>query len=77
MSESKIHHLSNKFVTRLLISEQKEHHIEVCQDLCQYTNDDSSLISRVVVMEKALHPYSARMHGSTAAQSRAYVTVFC
>ena len=37
-----------KFVPRLLIPEQKEHHAAICQELRQRTLDDPSFVSRVI-----------------------------
>eukprot|EP00106_Octopus_bimaculoides_P001199 XP_014768641.1 PREDICTED: uncharacterized protein LOC106868045 [Octopus bimaculoides] len=40
--------VSTKFVPHLLTTEQKEHRVDVCQDLRQRAADDSSFMSRII-----------------------------
>ncbi|XP_014775261.1 protein GVQW3-like [Octopus bimaculoides] len=42
-----------KFVSCLLTTEQKEHLVEICQDLHQPTADDSSFILRIISGERS------------------------
>ncbi|XP_014768034.1 protein GVQW3-like [Octopus bimaculoides] len=37
-----------KFVSRLLTTEQKEHHVEVCQDIRQFVAVDVYFMSRII-----------------------------
>jgi len=48
-----MHHVAAKFVPRLLTPEQKEHHVAICQELCQRAVDDPSFMSRVITGEES------------------------
>jgi len=43
-----MHRVAAKFVPRLLTLKQKEHHVAICQELCQHAVDDPSFMSRVI-----------------------------
>ena len=48
-----MHRVAAKFVPRLLISEQKEHCVAICQELHQRALDDPSFMSRVVTGDES------------------------
>jgi histone-lysine N-methyltransferase SETMAR len=48
-----MHHVTAKFVPRLLTPEQKEHHVAICQELCQRAVDDPSFMSRVIIGDES------------------------
>jgi len=48
-----MHRVAAKFMPRLLIPEQKEHHVAICQELCQRALDDPSFMSRVITGEES------------------------
>jgi len=45
--------IAAKFVPRLLTPEQKEHHVAICQELCQRAMDDPSFMSRVITGDES------------------------
>jgi len=48
-----MHRVAAKFVPRLLIPEQKEHCIAICQELRQHALDDPSFMSRVITGDES------------------------
>jgi len=48
-----MHRVAANFVPRLLTPEQKEHHVAICQELCQHALDDPSFMSRVITGDES------------------------
>jgi len=48
-----MHRVDAKLVPRFLTFEQKEYHVEVCQEFCQRALDDPSFMSRVITGEES------------------------
>ena len=48
-----MHCIAAKFVPRLLTPEQKEHRVEICEELCQRALDDPSFTSRVITGDES------------------------
>jgi len=48
-----MHRIAAKFVPRLLIPEQKEHRVEICEQLRQHALDDPSFMSRVITGDES------------------------
>ena len=53
MCDLNMHRVAAKFVPTLLIPEQKEHRVAICQELCQHALDDPSFMSRVITGNKS------------------------
>jgi len=49
-----MYRVAAKFVPRLLTPEQKEHRVEICQELHQRAPDDPSFMSRVISGDESL-----------------------
>lgn len=47
-SELHMHRIAAKFVPRLLTADQKEHRVEICQDLRQRVANDPSFLAKIV-----------------------------
>jgi hypothetical protein len=48
-----MHCIAAKFVPRLQTPEEKEHHVAICEELCQRALGDPSFMSRVITGDKS------------------------
>jgi hypothetical protein len=47
-AELGMHHVAAKFVPRILIADQKQQHVNVCEELHQIASDNATFLSRVI-----------------------------
>jgi hypothetical protein len=53
-----MHHVTAKFVPRILTGEQKQQRVDICEELCQIASDDTTFLSRVMTGdEKWIYDY--------------------
>jgi hypothetical protein len=48
-----MHLFAAKFVSRILTTEQKEQHINMCEELCQIASDNATFLSRVITGDES------------------------
>jgi hypothetical protein len=53
IAELGIHHITAKFVPRILTANHKQQRINVCDGLCQIVSDDVTFLSRVISGDKS------------------------
>ena len=46
--ELKMHRVAAKFVPRLMTSDQQAHHVQVCQDLLDHSENDKEFLSKII-----------------------------
>lgn len=69
-----MHREATKFVSRLMMTEQKEHHIQVCQKLLEHAEGDENFLSLIITgneswfydynseTKSSLHNRSTKLH---------------
>ena len=53
MEELGMHHVTAKFVPRILTADQKQQHINICTELHQLASDDETFLSRVITGDES------------------------
>jgi len=48
-----MHHVTAKFVPRILTADQKQQHINICTELHQLASDDETFLSRVITGDES------------------------
>jgi hypothetical protein len=48
-----MHHVAAKFVPRIVTADEKQQHVNVCEELHQIASDDATFLSRVVTGDKS------------------------
>jgi hypothetical protein len=51
--ELDVHHVAAKFVPRILTADQKQHHVNICEELHQIASDDAPFLSRVITGDES------------------------
>ena len=49
--ELKMHRVATKLVPRLMTSDQQAHHVQVCQDLLDHSENDKEFLSKIITAE--------------------------
>jgi hypothetical protein len=48
-----MHHVTTKFVRRILTADQKQQHVNICKELHEIASDDATFLSRVIAGDVA------------------------
>ena len=51
--ELKMHRVAAKFVPRLMTSDQQAHHVQVCQDLLDHSENDKEFLSKIITGDES------------------------